>query len=62
MEVIEALDAYCKLSMKTFVVNICRQVRTQRHIIRNLDKVFHPFSVGTLFDAGITKLEVRDRN
>ncbi|KAL4861102.1 P-loop containing nucleoside triphosphate hydrolase protein [Aspergillus spectabilis] len=53
-EAIEALDAYYKLSMKTFVDNVCRQV-LERHVLKKLEMGFHP-TVGTLPDASITKL------
>ncbi|KAH1353397.1 hypothetical protein KXV31_002325 [Aspergillus fumigatus] len=51
----EELDAYYKVSMKTFVDNICRQV-LERHILRPLQSTFYPTEVGAFSDRDIRRI------
>ncbi|KAF9883213.1 hypothetical protein FE257_003840 [Aspergillus nanangensis] len=49
-EATEALNAYYKVSMKTFVDNVCRQVLEHLHL------VFDPTRVGALSDERVRKV------
>ncbi|KAF9883003.1 hypothetical protein FE257_004343 [Aspergillus nanangensis] len=54
-EATEALNAYYKVSMKTFVDNVCRQV-LERHVVGHLHLVFDPTRVGALSDERVRKV------
>ncbi|KAI1915898.1 hypothetical protein LOZ65_005351 [Ophidiomyces ophidiicola] len=54
-EATAALDAYCKVAMKTFVDNVCRQV-IERHIVSKLPNVFNPTTVLSLTDKELQKI------
>ncbi|KAK2744018.1 hypothetical protein FQN57_004471 [Myotisia sp. PD_48] len=50
-----ALDAYYKVSMKTYVDNVCRQV-IERHLISKLPTIFHPTSVVEMTDEEVERV------
>ncbi|KAB8240074.1 P-loop containing nucleoside triphosphate hydrolase protein [Aspergillus flavus] len=54
-DAIEELTAYYKVSLKTFVDNICRQV-LERHIISKLPVTFYPTQIGMIPDEDIKKI------
>ncbi|WEW55157.1 hypothetical protein PRK78_000586 [Emydomyces testavorans] len=54
-EASNALDAYYKVAMKTFVDNVCRQV-IERHTVSKLPAVFHPTMALALSDKDVERI------
>ncbi|KAF9876541.1 dynamin [Colletotrichum karsti] len=54
-EALAGLNAYYKVSMKTFVDNVCRQI-VERHILAPLPEIFYPTTISELTDDELLRL------
>lgn len=54
-EALVDLDAYYKVSRKTYVDNVCRQV-VERHLLSNLPEIFSPQSVAGYSDEELERI------
>ncbi|KAH9235872.1 hypothetical protein K456DRAFT_1944452 [Colletotrichum gloeosporioides 23] len=58
-EALAGLNAYYKVSMKTFVDNVCRQV-IERHVLSPLPEIFWPATVSQLSDDELVRIGTED--
>ncbi|KAI9732974.1 MAG: hypothetical protein M1818_007407 [Claussenomyces sp. TS43310] len=54
-EALAALNTYYKLSLKTFVDNVCRQV-IERHLLSGLPNIFSPHTVANMSDDELRRI------
>ncbi|KAH7357684.1 hypothetical protein B0T11DRAFT_229542, partial [Plectosphaerella cucumerina] len=54
-EALDAMDAYYKVSMKTFVDNVCRQV-VERQIMRPLSDILSPMAISEMSDEELLEI------